>query len=251
MSKNIVRLGIGLLTVILVVVAFAGVFNNQSKRTNRVVESISAEEADMYMTEEVVKTWYGQVGLTNVEEFGTNGSRVSAIIHYKNTTDADLLLAPSDLGVFRDDSYDYHFRGVSDDRVEYAPGDTAEFPVYIEREEGLSGLVYLVSEPTEAIEGTESTTFSSYRAIIDLGMLNPDKEDKAELYGVSADYTENSREDSVGRDPEHEKIIATVEEFFLTNPEDGDVAKDEEERIETLEQNRQQALEYLNSSKSE
>ena len=250
MARRIMKLALGVVSVILLIVAFAGVASNQSARDNRVIDKVDLTQTDKYMADEVIKTWYGQVGLTNVEEFGTNGSKVSAIIHYKNTTNEKITLAPSEMGKFMDESFDYKMYGVGDEKVEYQPGDTAEFRVYIKRDKGLDGLTYLVSEPAKGGFGIiADDTQVVYQSSIDLNMLNQDMEEKSEFYGMSPEYTEEVSEDSIGRDKEHVDVIASIEEYILITEEDESVAKEERERIEEAEQNRQEALNYLNSIK--
>lgn len=97
-NKAIRTAGI-IVAVVLMVIAFAGVRSNQKDRSNRVIDRERVESMDKYLPNEVMTTWYGQVGLTNVEEYGANNGKVGAKIHYKNTTGLPLDLAPSDLGV--------------------------------------------------------------------------------------------------------------------------------------------------------
>lgn len=247
MSKRIGQVALAIIAVVLLIVAFAGVISNQGERDNRVINTVNLERTDKYMTDEVVRVWYGQVGLTNVEEFGTNNSRVSAIIHYENVTNSNLTLAPSDLGTFMDGSFDYTLKGVDDTRVIYEPGDKAEFRVYIDRKEGLHGLTYLLSEP-ERNSGLAEENQVVYRSSIDLNMLNNDLEEKHAVYGISPNYTEDVVEDSVGRDEQHVALINTIEELILQNESDSEATEAEERRIQRLEQERQEALDYLNRS---
>lgn len=240
-------IALGIIAIVLLVVAFAGVYTNQGTRSNRVVDKVDLESTDKYMTDEVIQAWYGQVGLTNVEEFGTNGKKVSAIIHYKNTTNAKLTLAPSDLGVFMDTAFDYKLKGIRDKKQTFEPGETAEFRVYIKRDAGLDGLTYLVSEPAKKGMGISDDSQIVYRASIDLNMLNTDNEEKSLVYNISKTYDEKEQEDAIGRDKEHVAIINTIDELILTTEEDASVAKEDEERIQKLEQDRQQAIDYLNS----
>lgn len=251
MAKKIARIGIIIVAVVMIIVAFAGVVGNQGERTNRVIDTVNLEYTDKYMTEEVIRAWYGQVGLTNVEEFGTNNGKVSAIIHYKNTTHSNITLAPSDLGTFMDSGFDYTIYGADNKRVVYEPGDTAEFRVYINRKEGLDGLVYLISEPESGgLGGLDTSGANSgtvYQASIDLNMLNPDIEEKIAMYGISPRYTEEEKEDSIGRDENHVALINTIESLLISDNADAKAAEAEQERIEQLELEREQALQYLNS----
>lgn len=248
MAKRIGQIALAIIAVVLMVVAFAGVISNQGERDNRVINTVNLDRTDRYMADEVVRVWYGDIGLSNVEEFGTNNSKVSAIIHYENTTNHPLTLAPSDLGTFMDDGFDYTLKGVKDERVKYEPGDSAEFKVYIDRDDGLEGLTYLISEP-ERNSGLAEENQIVYLSSVDLNMLNQDAEAKAEFYGISPNYTEKEEEDSEGRDPEHVELIETIEETILTTEDDEDATKAEEERVRKLEQDRQEALNYLESIK--
>lgn len=246
MAKRIGQIALAIIAVVLMVVAFSGVISNQGERDNRVINKVDLDRTDKYMVDEVVRVWYGNVGLSNVEEFGANNSKVSAIIHYENTTNHPLTLAPSDLGTFMDDGFDYTIKGVKDERVKYEPGDSAEFRVYIDRDDGLEGLSYLISEP-ERNSGLAEENQVVYRSSIDLNMLNQDAEAKAEFYGMSPDYNEDIEEDTVGRDAEHVALIETIEDIILSTEEDEEATKAEEERIRKLEQERQDALRYLES----
>lgn len=248
MAKRIAQIALAIITVVLLVVSFAGVISNQGQRSNRVINTVNLDRTDKYMTDEVIRVWYGQIGLTNVEEFGTNNNRVSAIIHYENTTNSNLTLAPSDLGTFMDDGFNYTIRGVDDTRVVYEPGDSAEFRVYIDRRDGLNGLTYLISEP-ERNSGLAKENQVVYRSSIDLNMLNQDLEEKYESYGISLDYSEEFAEDAVGRDPQHVALISTIEELILENDSDSEASEAEERRIQRLEHERQDALNYLNRNR--
>lgn len=248
MAKRIGQVALAIIAVVLMVVAFAGVISNQGERDNRVINTVNLDSTDKYMADEVVRVWYGNIGLSNVEEFGTNNSKVSAIIHYENTTNYPLTLAPSDLGTFMDDGFDYRLKGIKDVREKYEPGDSAEFRVYIERDDGLKGLTYLLSEPERNSELAEENQIV-YRSSIDLNMLNKDEEAKAEFYGMSPNYNENIEEDTVGRDAEHVALIETIEEIILSTEDDEEATKAEEERIKKLEQDRKDALRYLESKR--
>lgn len=248
MARKIGKIALTIVAVVMLVVAFAGVISNQGKRTNRVIDKVDLQRTDKYMADEVIRTWYGQIGLTNVEEFGTNNGKVSAIIHYKNTTNAKLTLAPSDLGTFMDDDFDYKIYGAEDKRELYEPGDTAEFRVYIQRKDGLKGLTYLISEPERVSSNTEMNDVV-YQSSVDLNMLNTNIEEKKELYGMSDTYKEDVSEDAVGRNPEHVAMMDTIDELILHTEEDEDATHAEEKRKQRLEQERQDALNQLNSSK--
>ena len=247
MSKNIFRISIGIISVVLLVVAFAGVMSNQKARTNRVIDKVDLNTTDHYMTEEVIRTWYGQIGITNVEEFGTNDGQVAAIIHYKNSTDSTLALGVDDLGTFMDEDYNYTIYGDNTGVVEYEPDDTAEFSVYIKRDEGLNGLSYLLAEPEEQT-GTESGLDTVYQASIDFNMLNTDDDEKVGHYGITGDYTEKEQEDSVGRVPEQIETMDTVDDIILHVGTDKDVSAQVEEARKQREEKRQKALDYLSSN---
>lgn len=234
-----------IVAVLLIIIGFAGVRSSQKDKSNRVINREQTDTMDVYLPNEVMSTWYGQVGLTNVEEYGANGGKVAAKIHYKNTTGVTMELAPSDFGAFLDEKYYYSVQGVKDKVERYEDGESAEFEVFIKRKEGLDGLYYVLKEP-EKEDLVSANTESPYIAGIDLSLLSDDNDFKRELYGYGEDYSEKSYKDSVGKKESYVNAISTIEDIILFEDRDNVLAEERKEEREKLEEQRQKALESLN-----
>lgn len=247
-SKAVKTAGI-IITVVLIIIAFAGVRSSQKDRSNRIIDRERVEYMDKYLPNEVMTTWYGQVGLTNVEEYGANNGKVGAKIHYKNTTGLPLDLAPSDFGVFLDEDYYYHNHGVRDRRVRYEPGDSGEFEIHINRREGLKGLYYVLKEPSRD-SMLDSRSEVPYIAGIDLSIMADDVELKKELYGIGDNYSEEYYEDSIGKDRSLVSAITAIEDVIMYKDAESKLAEEQKERQDELNRRRREALESLNKGES-
>lgn len=249
MRNKILKTSGIVLAVVLMIVAFAGVRSSQKDRTNRIIDRERVEYMDKYLPNEVMTTWYGQVGLTNVEEYGANKGKVAAKIHYKNTTGIPLDLAPSDFGVFLDEDYYYLNHGVRDSVVRYEPGDSGEFEVHVNRREGLKGLFYVLKEPgRDGMLDAKSET--PYIAGIDLSIMDDDLGMKKDMYGMGDTYSEENKEDSVGKSRELVRAISTIEEIIMYQDEGSKLAEDKKAQQDELNRRRKEALESIKNNES-